>query len=277
MVSKIDVCVIIILVSVVSIIIGFNIVSLIDKKISNVCINIPPIKIPPPQVNVTIKREDTIPKIVAFQPKTVGANVENFASVSSPDNKQELSIEASVEETSVEETSVEEASVEEASVDTNGGDSIYKNMQAESKAELQYALSEVQDYTPYTPPNTGLLGEHNAPVLTVEYQNIAKKNITCNNKSINSRFETGKKFIKPNQNSCSNEYMEDPSQYYKKKFHAPVANLEDTRTFGANYQEYSNYANPYSVGEGLIKKTPNLPFGYNFAFDDTSNKKYFTR
>lgn len=40
----------------VSMIIGYNIVFIIDKKISNVTVNIPPIKVPTPQVTLHLNQ-----------------------------------------------------------------------------------------------------------------------------------------------------------------------------------------------------------------------------
>ena len=39
----------------VSMIIGYNIVFIIDKKISNVTVNIPPVKVPTPQVTLYVQ------------------------------------------------------------------------------------------------------------------------------------------------------------------------------------------------------------------------------
>ena len=74
MLSNIDIIVIIVLLIVIVVIIGLNISSYIDKKISNICVNIPPIKIPQPNITVTINKDET---------KTEGETMENFAVVSS--------------------------------------------------------------------------------------------------------------------------------------------------------------------------------------------------
>lgn len=56
--SKTDVFFIILFLIVISAIIGFNIVSIIDKKISNVSVNIPPVNIAPPQIVLNIKKNN---------------------------------------------------------------------------------------------------------------------------------------------------------------------------------------------------------------------------
>ena len=77
--------------------------------------------------------------------------------------------------------------------------------------------------------------------------------------------------------ACRNDYSEDPADYYKKKYHANIVFMDDPAAYGANYFEYSNYANPYSIGNNLIQKTMRLPFGYNYAFDDNNNKYYLNK
>lgn len=51
-----DIVLLFILLLTVSMIIGYNIVFIIDKKISNVTVNIPPIKVPTPQVTLYVQQ-----------------------------------------------------------------------------------------------------------------------------------------------------------------------------------------------------------------------------
>ncbi len=51
-----DIVLLFILLLTVSMIIGYNIVFIIDKKISNVTVNIPPIKVPTPQVTLHVQQ-----------------------------------------------------------------------------------------------------------------------------------------------------------------------------------------------------------------------------
>lgn len=55
-ISTFDIILLFILAIVVSMIIGYNIIYIIDKKISSVNINIPPIHVPKPSVTVKINR-----------------------------------------------------------------------------------------------------------------------------------------------------------------------------------------------------------------------------
>lgn len=67
--NKLDIFIIIILVISVSFIFGMNIISLIDRKIKNVSINIPPINIPKPHVTVNVNNGCNTPidKQVTFE------------------------------------------------------------------------------------------------------------------------------------------------------------------------------------------------------------------
>jgi hypothetical protein len=50
-----DIILLFVLILTVSMIIGYNIVFIIDKKISSVTINVPPIKVPTPQVTLYVQ------------------------------------------------------------------------------------------------------------------------------------------------------------------------------------------------------------------------------
>ena len=105
--SKLDIIIIILFVITLSILFGLSVVNIIDKKISNVSVNIPPIKVPKQSVTIKLKcvNEKQIDSYYIKEEKeenntnddnntnnTNNINIENFGNVKKIENYDNVSI-----------------------------------------------------------------------------------------------------------------------------------------------------------------------------------------
>lgn len=272
--NKTDLFFIVLFIIVVSIIIGLNIVSLIDKKISNISVNIPPISVPKPEITILVK-------------DNMDPNLINVKYNSNPKNDSE-------KEDKVEKEKIENFIVSDAQEIGN-----YKELKEEyvrkpdnfAKEKLdkdKCALSD--DDKKFTMQVTNNDPEEKETKERLDKAYITANDfgweypgnyVSCANSSIADKYKTGKKSLKPSQISCAAPNKLTAENYYKTHFKRQVIPIEDYHVRGYNYGDFTDYPTPYATRDmrilsqntkGLPKnetKSKHIPTGYNYAFHNT--------
>lgn len=254
--SKLDTFFICLLIIAISMIFGMNIISLIDKKISNVSINIPPIKVPSPSIVVNIHKSNG--KVNTISNKNLTEEVdsndvkEHFSSVSEEDNikvdiKNNTSNKINSSETNTNDIEIESEKHLSEPIDL-------KNPPSENIIEYnEFQNNNQRNTTNYT------VGGN------TKSSNLSTKKVHCENPSINKKFQKGKNAIAQNKtHSCKNKYK--PESFYR-YYTAPIAYLEDYKLKGANYGDYNNYLPPRDAGVRLLPKDNKNLYPKHSKFD----------
>lgn len=263
MYSKIDLFFIILFIIVISIIIGLNIVNVIDKKISNVSVNIPPIN-----PNITIKMCDG-----KVSTNVEGSDKHEHFIVSDAQELPRYSYlrnRIANEKNNFEKDTLEDPKTADDAVDYDDTDKDEFNVMVINADQHQVDPVKVYDKVdrPYITP--------------VDYGwESPRQFISCANASIADKFRFGPKSLRPNQISCGGPNKLTAENYYKSHFKPHVLSMEDTHVRGYNYNEYSDFPTPVQVRsmrilsqntKGLPQietRTRNLPIGSNYAFHNT--------
>ena len=285
MITNTDIFFIVLFVVVVSIIIGLNLVSVIDKKISNVSVNIPPIKVPKPIITVNIDKKKLC--TAEYEPDV---EVEYIK-----DKPVQKVLQEGKEKTKIEPFIVSDAqdihNYKELRNKTLKQSNTYQKEDIDNplhqdtvdyddpKKDKEFAMRIMHDEILY--PDRTITRRPKAYVTDVDFGWEAPKQITsCANSSIGARYGRGKHSLMPNQISCdcANKYTAE--NYYKTHFKKQVIPIEDKKVRGYNYLDYATSIPPYAIDfrilsqatKGLNPKDDrlrNIPHGFNYAFHNT--------
>lgn len=261
--NSVDMFMLIIFIITISIIIGLNIVALIDKKIGNVSINIPPIKIPNIIVNMdkdmkgdysvslqspqNTSKQEHFDSNLSIEPYQIdNTDKINYTSQVVPSKKSEIILPVDTKENIKQiENKINEQIIQG---DMNDPDDFDKIMYDGSK---------------FTDSN----------VLTIDDipDKNKKRKIVCLNESLNNRFVTGKEQLKPYSIGCNQKTTDEinPADYYKKVYNNHIMPMDDKMTAGYNYSEYSSMMKPFEIGKRLWSKPDNIkliPQGNGYFF-----------
>ena len=258
--SKLDTFFICLLIVAISIIFGMNVLSLIDKKISNVSINIPPIAVPQPSIVVHIHKSNGTIKTVSngnAEDTNVNKN-EHFASVSNEkDNLKNTHIEH-IYDNDVSEIDSDKISSKASDIKIVNPD------ESDHKSNLYNPLDkDIVEYTvnESNKNKTTDLSDDNRSNIPQEKNSW----VHCDNPSINEKFQRGKNLIPKNQiHACKDAFK--PESYYK-HYAQPIAHLEDYKLKGANYNDYNNTVYPHDAGVRLLPKDNKKLYPHHSKFD----------
>lgn len=272
-----DIIVIFITIIIIVVIIGINVSSVIDNKLSNVAVNIPPIKIPSPQVIVKVQKTCGSSEYDVFIEKSTGQQDEQTVSLSpldssksqnehftENDDKKLVLVEGKMQKISVPESPnpIHIVPKYENVIQTN-----LKNIQFPNEdSDVDYSIkSTIND----------------APITIPEIKNKA----VCQNASLDNARTDSYHYMSENSrglneyvfplcnddklvNNINDEEMEILENYRRKQVYIR-GNLEDPVVRGYNINSYDN--NTALEGIGKIPLTNNFkqpkPSGYIF---DTS-------
>lgn len=272
--NALDTIIIIIFIVAVSIIIGWNILSLIDRKISNVAINIPPIKIPQQQIILNIS-QDKKGQIKVEQGGSTRQPAINYTGVEYPGSVEpfivadarELDYKNFKEEVLKTSNTFDEQTIDQAPDDKKvdyTDDDFYIGVSYEDRRRVKPRPEPKKRY-----------------FSAVDFGWEAPKQIvSCANASISQKWKGGEKSLMPYQIQCNRPNKLTAENYYKTHYKAQVIPLEDYVVRGANYMQYSNTVHPTKVDYRILSQTTkglnpketkykNLPTGVNYAFHNT--------
>ncbi len=288
MFTKLDTFFIIIFLVVSSIIIGLNVVSVVDKKLGNVSVNVPPIKIPniyvsvcegskgkinvyvsdksshttekKPHNNTKNKEQETEPFIVADAQDIHNYDKLKEKTLQMSNNYDKDKIETPGADTIVDydKDYIED---DKFSIRTTYNDRKMQDRQEQTKKSQQTYLSRA-DFG-FEPPLMA---------------------VSCANSSIAEKWKSGKKMIQPWQISCDKPNKLTAENYYKTEYNIPVVPMEDTKVRGHNYMDYASAVHPGKIDFRILSQSTKglspdkkdfreIPVGPNYAFHNTPAMK----
>ncbi|MBA42562.1 MAG: hypothetical protein CMF62_00950 [Magnetococcales bacterium] len=285
---------------VVSLIIGFNIVSLIDKKINNISVNVPPFKVPEPKVVVKMcENFDQISK-----------NKEDKENKENKENKEDKKDNNKVDPLKPNNFDGE---LNEIAIERGYKDRTPSDLNNPEKDDIVNYVEDDDEQRPLNQTKHTMLDKANRllklqgmdevddiggvnkiwdydgsgarPSESGRYidagdfgYQLPRVMKACQNSSISQKFISGKNKIKPFQTACNQRNGLTAENYYKTHFETPRLWLEDYKTLGYNYSDYDKSANPYNtkykilpVGKKAYKPEKNryIPQAKNYVFGNS--------
>nr|QBK88772.1 MAG: hypothetical protein LCMiAC01_04540 [Mimivirus LCMiAC01] len=274
MFNKTDIFFIVLFIIVITLIVGINISNLIDKKISDISVNIPKINIPKPVITLNISRDSKEMFMVCNENKeNKDIDLAKKQSVKKIDdnidyNKEKEKFTVADAQDIHNYDNLKKATVKKHNntdfIDQEGvrGEDLYdhpkiiypgKNEFKSQHDGITYAMT--YDYGLEAPPYY----------------------VSCANSSIAQKWRTGKKSLLPNQIACNRPNKLTAENYYKKEYKIPIAPMEDYHIKGHNYSVYINKSNAYATDKRILSQSTkglprseavirHLPHGYNYVF-----------
>lgn len=296
-----DILVILLFAFAIAVVMGFGIVNVIDKKISNVAVNIPPIEIPRHTVVVQLSERDS-KNIDNIKNITCDAKVERIKEtkkVKQEDTESEISTETSTDvDVDIDVDIDAEVNVE---VEDKTINKIRKKVEHFASEELNKKLNKELDQGQSVLQkeifnfidNPNRTNEVNYDVILKDDKNYrppkavipkptpfkSGQYLKCENASIGEKVQKGQKYQIPNQLQCGQDDNVSPEDYYKKKYRPPIARIGPYKMKGANYADYNNYVSPYDLNLSIVprnnlKESANkIPRGINYVFNDSPANK----
>jgi len=261
--KTVDIIFIVLFMVIISIIIGLNIVYLIDKKINNVSIKIPPI--PKPTVVVNLCDEENIKLKTKKNISKIDKNIEPF-----------------------------DINMNINSIDSHKGNEIRVNIDDPKDEKLiDIENPDDKDVTDYDDPDKKISEEKSIkqelrPKLNKKYYvtdqdfgwEAPRRVVSCANNSVGKKFKWGKNKLFPFEISCGKPNKLTAENYYKTHYQPIIAPIEDKKIKGFNYLNFRNTISPdqtdfrilSTTTKGLNEKETkfkNIPTGYNYVFHNT--------
>lgn len=306
--NKFDIFFVILFMIVVSIIIGLNIVALIDKKISDVSVNIPPIKIPKPLIilkingiskkmdNISICQTDHTKNDKNDKDNKNNKNIEGFIVADAHHiNDYKKIRDKIIKEPDYFEDKIgdKEKREQECYNECKHSDSCKtekcKNESlCQQKKNDDYSIQLSYPYDRIINKKTNMHLEQQKDKLNKRlYVSSAdfgfeypKQFVSCSNASVSQKWGNCKKRIVPSQLSCDLPNKISGEGYYRTRNKLYRIPLEDYQVRGYNYANYTNWVSPYKIHERILSQATkglnpeeerfrNLPDGHNYAFHNT--------
>ena len=256
---------IILFIVVVSVIIGLNIVHVVDKKISDVSINVPETKV---YVNIC---EDSKGKIkVDFKDGINKKNVENFIVSDAQDFHNYKDHRKKTEK----EINIFNHEKIDIPLDKDKVDYDKDKDDRDFYTGIQY------DFRPRKAKKDNDERKKKAYVSDVDFGwEVPRQVVSCANSSISQQFKTGKKSLMPFQIDCRRPNKLTAENYYKTHYKAQIIPIEDHLVRGHNYLNYTNWVEPTKIDYRILSQStkglPNresakhIPVGWNYGFHNT--------
>jgi len=269
MFNKTDIFFIILFIVVLSIIIGLNITMLIDKKINNISINIPPLNIKDKMINCVcntnkdnvkennIEEKDKIENFIVSDARDLGKYDDWKKTTMQKSNK----FDDKINNDKKDDDKINNDKINNDKKDDNFNVMVIHNPQTKTyekgKEDKSYITSA--DFA-WDPPR--------------QYVSYA-------NSSIAEKYKTGEKSLRPYKIGCGYPNKLTAENYYNTYYKRQVIPIEDYRIKGHNYMNYSIFPTPYQTRKlrilsdntkGLppeVTKVKNIPIGFNYAFHNT--------
>jgi len=233
----VDIIILGIVIIIIALIIGFNIVNVIDTKLNNVSVNIPPI--PVPNIVVNVQKKDGEYSVFVNNEK-----IEHFTSIKKEDNSETKTI---------------------SSIP------LFTNEKSGTSHNVTYPDHDnIISYGDYVCYKRGTKEEPNREIKSeANIENPNKDKINC--PRIPNTFDKPNDNISCQGNSPHNEIQKideiDPADYYKDNVKFLRTILEDPKLRGYNVELGDKYANPLEIGKISLNRTTNHPMSKNYAFN----------
>jgi len=275
----IDILTIVIVFILIIAIVIINLTNLINKKLTSISVNIPPIEIPDPNITVKIQRkcgyteiENNNDEYKIFVEKNGTTNYTISPKIE--DTLQSIEKFAPIDS---EQKTIQELTNVPSGSFLNPTGELCNSVQEEVKNRnnvLQNVLNEQynisipeQEKTTITPEIKNILNNRK---INKKFLNDAYKYMIQNDLYTKDQYVQSTKKIQQDGKKMD-EYDFDPNEWYK-QFQVKVPTyLEDTKTRGYNLEQYDNIGDIYSVGK--INLTNNLyknPKPNGFIFNNYS-------
>lgn len=229
--QSIDFIIILIIGIILSIILGFGVVSVIDNKINNVSINIPPISVPQPTIIVKIDKQIS---------NSIGDYDVYINNENNIDENKEHYMHEKIEGFENVVNKSTNTTIESKNKDTNN------KQNNDNKRDIKEG--KVNKTDPISPPK-----DMNICKNEFIYKNNSYRRISGND---NGNVE-GCPYIDDDMNSI------DYGEYYKSKISIVKSYFEDPRLRGYNILESDNYSGINEIGRIDLTKKSQHPGGYN--------------
>jgi hypothetical protein len=278
-----DIFFIILFLVVVSVIIGLNIVMVVDKKISSVSINIPPIKVPEANIILNIDGAESRKINISGCSSKKSSKVEPFIVSDAQDTPHYDEIKAEY--------------LSKPNKFNDPKDTTYDPDKPSEVNPLSPTAMNMKNVPGLDEPvsDFSIMVTNNEPVKKYHKGRLERPFITaadygwdappvavsCSNSSIAKQFKYGKDKLMPTIIGCGYPNKLTAENYYKTWYTPQVIPIEDYHIRGANYGNYSVYPTPYQTShmkilsqntKGLNEadmKHKNIPTGSNYAFHNT--------
>jgi len=287
MFTTIDTFFIIIFLVVSSIIIGLNVVSVVDKKLGNVSVNVPPVKIPKTNIYVNVCEGSKGKIHVSISDNYDKGN--QYDKSDKQEQKQEPFIVADAQDIHnydklKQKTLQMSNDYDKDKIETPGADTIVdydKDYIEDDKFSIRttYNDRKMQDRLEQTKKSQQTYLSRadfgfEPPLMTV----------SCANSSIAQKWKSGKKMIQPWQISCDKPNKLTAENYYKTEYSIPIIPMEDTKVRGYNYMAYSSAVHPGKIDFRILSQSTKglspdkkdfreIPEAPNYAFHNTPAMK----
>ena len=273
-----------------SIIIGLNIVTLIDKKISNISVNIPAVNVPKPTVllnindtgkqkinicvdnnnksNIINSNNDDKPNFIDGE-NIKNKNIEKFIVADAQEFKKYDKLKKQIVK--------KEDTFELKNIDNPRKENVVDYDQDKQERNKEFAIKLTYEDKPIYKRKKPEKEYVNASDFGWEAPIQA---ISCANSSISQKFKSGKKNLLPYQISCNKPNKFTAENYYKTHYKTQIVPIEDYKVRGFNYMNYRNSVQPHKADVRILSQTTkgispehnefkNIPDGSNYAFHNT--------
>lgn len=232
MIQSMDVFMIVLFLVAVSFIIGLNIVSVVDKKLGRVEVNVPPINIPSPTLIVNVN-------------KTNG-EIETFVE----DNKCKM-----VKQTNVPKIEGFEGNVVKKD-EVKPTEPIKINQQTDTGGKSNMLNPDAGDVVDY--------GNYVCYKKDTLKPNLKPEPVTCKNDYMNEKFKHGP--IYTTGNTCAQKSWDDidPQLFYKTMYKPRPAIMEDDVLKGFNINTYDSSTDIHNIGMIDLKNSNQYPKGNSY-------------
>jgi hypothetical protein len=272
-----------------SIMIGFYIINIINKKLDNIQINKCkpcPTIVPKIIVNVCDKSKNKIDAMIKdTRIKDISNNSSNVKNIKTTDKVVEKFIVADANDFHNYDKHKKEALKESNTFDDEKIDNPLEKDKVDydvDKDDKDFYIGMQYDFK----PKKGTAAKKKDKKDKKLYFSNAdfgwespKQTVSCANSSISQQYKTGDKSLKPYQIDCNKPNLLTAENYWKTEHKIPIIPLEDHMVLGANYMDYTNWVEPTKIDFRLLSQTTkglpenerhkSIPVGFSYGFHNT--------
>lgn len=255
--NKFDIIILIIVVIILSVIIGININSVINNKLENISVTIPPIKLPEPNIIVKIQKDCDRNDYDVYIEKSSDDKLEHFSEANK--NKEEKHVDPyTIKNTEEKLINISEKNISLAPI---------------TKKSTQFPdadnIIKYGDYTCYKKTEQPKQEEIKTEEKTKEKLPLNESILLNEYETYKYLFKNNTKLLKDDFDEQINELNYDPAEYFKKHQQFVKSYLDDPIMKGGNIGEYNDVADIYDIGKIKLTKITEYPQPDGYIFNDS--------